>query len=561
MTIRQAAPHPQILWLLRAAGAAGIGLALGAGSIAEAQVAVEYGNLSGSAKPAAAATSKPSPGTAAAKKTAAVGKQAVADAAAPLPASATCASVVTAPPINLDSGKSTLFKLPDGMTLTLRTLGDEDVVKARMLSSNTLYLLGENVGSTNMILQDARGVCTIVDVTVGMDAGALQAKLAQLMPEEKTIRVSAAADTMVLSGTVSDAVRVDQAVTIANAYVRRALEGGRLARGGGEGAGGGQGQSAIGRQSPRVVNMLSVAATQQVLLEVKVAEVSKTLVDKLGAALHLQNLNGGWAYTILSDFLSGSAGLLDAFKSATGEFITIDAEKKDGLVKVLAQPNLMAVSGQEGSFLAGGKVYFPVAQGSTATGIFTNGTVPITLYEQEFGVALKFTPTVLEGGRINLRVAPEVSELAPEGVAIQAVSAGGRTIAPLIVTRRASTTVQLYDGQTFAIGGLIKNNAATDVKAFPILGEIPIIGALFRSTAFQTDRSELLFVVTPHLVKPMTGNVRLPTDNYQEPSRVDLFLGGKMEGDPPEPAASPAPAPVPPAGQGSANGPSGFEVK
>ena len=187
-------------------------------------------------------------------------------------------------------------------------------------------------------------------------------------------------------------------------------------------------------------------------------------------------------------------------QDSTGEFITIDGEKKDGLVKILAEPNLMAISGQEGSFLAGGKVYFPVAQsGRSAAGR------RVTLYEQEFGVGLKFTPTVLAGGRINLKVTPEVSELSPEGVDDPVRRRGGRTIAPLITTRRASTTVQLYDGQSFAIGGLIKNNATTDIKAFPVLGEIPIIGALFRSTAFQTDKSELMFVVTPRLVKPMAG--------------------------------------------------------
>jgi pilus assembly protein CpaC len=186
--------------------------------------------------------------------------------------------------------------------------------------------------------------------------------------------------------------------------------------------------------------------------------------------------------------------------------------------------------------------------------------VPITLQEENFGVGLKFTPTVLEGGRINLKVTPEVSELAPEGVAIQAVNAGGRTIAPVITTRRASTTVQLYDGQSFAIGGLIKYNVRTDIKAFPLLGEIPIIGALFRSSAFQTDKSELLFVVTPHLVKPMAGKVRLPTDSYVEPSRLDFFLGGRMEGPPPELApAAPAPAPNP--APATSRGPSGFETK
>ena len=177
---------------------------------------------------------------------------------------------------------------------------------------------------------------------------------------------------------------------------------------------------AIGRQNVRVVNLLSVSAPQQVLLEVKVAEVSKTLIDKLGASLNLNKINGGWTY-IDPDRLPDREARAYSTRSRkiTGEFITIDAEKKDGLIKILAEPNLMAISGQEGSFLAGGKVYFPVAQSGSLVG---GAATLITLYEQEFGVGLKFTPTVLAGGRINLKVTPEVSELSPEGVTIQSIS-------------------------------------------------------------------------------------------------------------------------------------------
>jgi len=142
---------------------------------------------------------------------------------------------------------------------------------------------------------------------------------------------------------------------------------------------------------------------------------------------------------------------------------------------------------------------------------------------------LRFTPTVLSGGRINLRVSPEVSELSREGVGIGNGTTQARTILPLITTRRASTTVQLADGQSFAIGGLIKNNSTANIKAFPILGEIPILGALFRSSDFQKDKTELVFVVTPRLVKPLPLPIRLPTDGLQEPSRKDLFIDGKLE--------------------------------
>jgi len=208
--------------------------------------------------------------------------------------------------------------------------------------------------------------------------------------------------------------------------------------------------------------------------------------------------------------------------------IGVDALKSDGLVKILAEPTVMAISGQEGSFLAGGKIFIPVSQsdGSSRT---------VTLEEKEFGVSVKFTPTVLEGGRINLAVRPEVSELNREGVGLTAPGVNGLAILPSFTKRRAFTTVQLQDGQSFAIGGLIKNNTTTNIRAFPFLGELPVIGALFRSTEFQTDRSELVFVITPRLVKPLPPDYALPTDNYVEPSRADVIWNGKLEGSGPAP--------------------------
>jgi len=184
----------------------------------------------------------------------------------------------------------------------------------------------------------------------------------------------------------------------------------------------------------------------------------------------------------------------------------------------------MAISGQEASFLAGGKIFIPVTQSGLG-----NGTA-ITLEEREYGVAVKFTPTVLGGGRINLRVAPEVSELNREGVGFSAAGSNATSILPAFTTRRATTTVQLQDGQSFVIGGLIRNNVTSNIKRFPFLGEVPVLGTLFRSSDFQNDRSELVFVVTPHLVKPLQDVPRLPTDEYVPPSRAQFLLGGKHEG-------------------------------
>ena len=437
--------------------------------------------------------------------------------------------------MTLPIGKSTLLKLPE--PVTNRTLGNPSVAQAMLVSPETLYLLGVEIGATNMIVQGKSGRCSAIDVVVTMDPGALQSALRELMPEEKDIRITAAADSLILSGTVSDTLVASRVHDLALAYVRRpasvnagAQQEGMAVAGGGAAAGS---ATNLALQQLRVVNLLQVAAAQQVMLEVKVAEVSKALVDKLGIKVSGGPLIGSVNFNILSDFLIGNLGGGITATRSSGSGVELTAEKKDSLVKVLAEQNMMAISGQEGSFLAGGKILIPVAQDALGR---------VTLEEKEFGVGLKFTPTVLAGGRINLRVAPEVSELSREGVGISGSTTNTNTnnngvnvqqslsILPLITTRRASTTIQLADGQSFAIGGLIKNNTTTNIKAFPILGELPIIGALFRSTDFQNDKTELVFVVTPRLVKPLPTNTRLPTDGYRDPTRKELFIDGKLEG-------------------------------
>lgn len=443
----------------------------------------------------------------------------------------TCNNEIVAPSkLTLALGKSTLLRLPEAVTN--RTLGNPSIAQAMLVSPETLYMLGVEVGTTNMILQGKSGKCSAVDVVVTMDTSALQATYKELMPEETDIRVSAAADSLVLSGSVADSTAVMRAVDLATAFVRRPAAINSAAQSdsvAGTTAVSTQMQpmsvGAAGNTGPqsRIVNLLVVSAAQQVLLEVKIAEVSKTLLDKLGVGVNGGPTLGGWNLNVGSNFITGLlAG--NASISKGGTSIALEAEKKDGLVKILAEPSVMAISGQEGSFLAGGKILIPVSQ------VAATGGIQITLEEKEFGVGLKFTPTVLAGGRINLRVAPEVSELSREGVGITSSGSANPAILPLITTRRASTTVQLVDGQSFAIGGLIKNNTTANIKAFPILGELPIIGALFRSTDFQQDRTELLFVVTPHLVKPLPMNFALPTDNHKNPSREEFFLGGQLEG-------------------------------
>lgn len=450
-------------------------------------------------------------------------------------------------------------------------------VDVLLLSPNEIYLLGKSVGSTNVVLVDRSGGCTALDVTVAMDVTSVQGVLATLLPDEKDIKVSSAYDSLVLTGMVSDATKVSRAVEIASAYV---------------------GGSENGRNA-RVLNMLNVGAPQQVMLEVKVAEISKAVLDRFGIDFSRAYTDGSMI-RFLAGIFGGGAGSLgqitgagpngvplssvgtvvggtipsaigaagnitsdvtpDGFVKYTTEFGTVpgkavtnyglDMQKTDGLVKILAEPTVMAISGREGSFLAGGKIFIPVEQSGS------DGGRSVTLEEKEFGVSVKFTPTVLDGGRINLEVRPEVSELNREGVGLSAPGVSGIAILPSFTTRRAFTTVQLKDGQSFAIGGLIKNNATTNIKAFPILGELPILGALFRSTEFQTDRSELVFVITPRLVKPLPDNYVLPTDNYVEPSRSDVIWHGKLEGDGPARADHPD---LLPGEENSARG--GFEPK
>ncbi|WP_088709736.1 type II and III secretion system protein family protein, partial [Noviherbaspirillum denitrificans] len=448
------------------------------------------------------------------------------------------------------SGQLDLQQLGLPSPAFLRTVGDPHVVQVEPTVSpsprSMFFVFGKRVGSTNLMFQTKEGRCAMVEVTVGVDGNTVQERLQALLPGEKDIRVSSAADSLVLSGTVSDAVAAEKALLIASAYMRKTGTGASPGSGGSGGALGGTGNGDGPKISDRIVNMLSLAAPQQVMLEVKVAEISKTLLDKLGVNLAAIGHHGSWTSILSSNFMTDGAGLLSLTKD-TGERVLIDAEKRDGLVKVLAEPTVMAISGQEGSFLAGGKVFIPVAQNNT------NGVLTITLEEKEFGVGLKFTPTVLDGGRINLKVAPEVSELSREGIGINARGIGGTAVLPLITTRRASTTVQLFDGQSFAIGGLIKNNVTQNMKAMPVLGEIPVLGALFRSADFQTDRSELIFVVTPRLVKPLPPNYGLPTDHFIEPSRSEFFLGGKMEGKaPPPPAANTSSLPPPSPAKGDA---------
>ncbi|NPT44112.1 secretin [Paraburkholderia sp. 1N] len=446
-------------------------------------------------------------------------------------------------------GKSTLLPLAE--PARNRTLGNPTIVQATLVSPRTLYLVGMAVGTTNMIVQGRSGGCQIIDVIVNIDANGLQQSLGQLMPGERGIRVSTAAGNLVLGGHASSSPAAQQALEIAKAFA--SAEPTQQSQNGSGVLGNGtpvNQQSSSTSKAADVINMMTVDAPQQVMLEVKVAEVSKTLINQMGAALNIQGGFGSWSGALVSNLLAGVTSAIAGSKANNRPLsFAIDAQKTDDLVKILAEPNLVAISGQEASFLSGGKIFIPVPQSSST------GATTITLQEEEFGVGLKFTPTVLANGRINLKVAPEVSELSPTGITLSATNVSGVSILPLITTRRASTVVQMNDGESFAIGGLMSSNVTGALKAIPGIGEVPVLGALARSTSFQQDLTELVFIITPHLVKPLqTADLPLPTDSFSQPNEADVYATGNMEGRHPKmraapdsaaPAASPTPAPAP----------------
>ena len=390
-------------------------------------------------------------------------------------------------------GKSKLYRYDDPIIRV--SVADAAIADVMVVNPKQIYLVGKKVGSTNVFIWHKNEKLSALDVTVGVDSGSVLALLQQLLPSEKNIRVSSAGDALVISGQVSDASKVQQAILIAQEFTDK-----------------------------KVLNMMTTDHLPQVLLEVKIAEIDKTIADTLGIQVQGKNftfnmLNGVAAPLGFAAAASGTIGSTSAW---------FQAQINSGLIKILAEPNIMAISGQDGEFLSGGIVFLPVPQSSG-----TGGSV-ITLQPQNYGVGVKFTPTVLSEGRINLKVSPQVSEVQTQGITVTAGSS--TTVLPAITTRQASTTVQLYDGQSFAIGGLIKNNVAEIISAFPGLANLPILGPLFRSTSFRTDRSELIIVVTPRIVQPLDKKPALPTDAFIQPSPTELFFKGQLEGSKPEPS-------------------------
>lgn len=401
--------------------------------------------------------------------------------------------------LRLSIGKSQIIYSPRSLDQVV--IGSPDVADIKLLSSRQVLILGKKPGHTNLVFRDKqRDLNAVIDVVVGYDLDGIKRKIYEVLPHERLIEIRGANDKVMLSGEVSSLASMDKAVAIASSYVPK----------------------------KNVINMLQVGGGQQVMLKVKVSEMARSSLRELGVEFDATNTDAaGRTLQIVTGanlgFTSSSFLNATAVNSANdvADVITakLHALEHNGLSKTLAEPNIVALSGQEASFLAGGEVPIPVTQTTT-------GAVPlITVDYKEFGVGLKFTPTVLSHDKINLKLNTEVSSLDKAN----GVTASGISI-PAISTRRAGTTVEVGDGQSFAIAGLMQNDMTNAINQLPGLGDIPILGALFRSTSFQRNETELVVVVTPRLVKAVHGSkLRAPTDNFVPPNWFDQYLMGKME--------------------------------
>ncbi len=412
-------------------------------------------------------------------------------------------------------------------------VGDPRVLDYVILSPTQIYLLGKSVGSTNLVIWGKNGPARSVSVSVDIDLVPLRQALEKALPGQP-VEVSSVSGSVVLAGNVSDVLVANQAVEYAEAFVRslnrqlllvlRSADGSTTTGPGATAATAAtmSSNAMVNAQlvAVQVINRMRIRDPQQVMLEVRVAEISKTLLDKLGAQLSARGGSGGdLRWSILTGFLAGGAlGQPTAAGALTLRGLDIDAEKRNGLIKILAEPTIVAVSGHEGSFLAGGVIFLPTPAAL--------GQAP-GLQEYPFGISLKFVPTVLDNGRISLRVAPEVSDVSSEGVTY---SVGNTSlILPRINKRNVSTTVQLRDGQSLVIGGLLRNDITQSIKRFPVLGDVPVLGALFRSSQFIAEKTELVVIVSPSLVKPTDDVPALPTDNFTPPTPKEFFFDGKLE--------------------------------
>jgi pilus assembly protein CpaC len=396
------------------------------------------------------------------------------------------------------------------------SIASTDVADVTPLTDRSLYIQGKRIGTTSISVFDQNmQLVELLDLEVTFDARNLQRRIKE--STGSSVSVSTTNQEVILSGSVPDAVTADRIVSVARSMVA----------------------------GPNLVNALSVAPSQQVMLKVRFLEASRDAERDLGVNWFASNKNGtrgvntGLGVPVVGSSagvpLIGSAGALltgtpgaqpfgvvlaNLVNGGTNIDVMISALETKGLVRRLAEPDLVALSGDEARFLAGGE--FPVPTAISTTGAGVTPTVEF----KKFGVGLAFVPTVMRDGLINLRIAPEVSEIDPT----VGVTFNGTTI-PGVVTRNARTTIELRDGQSFAIAGLLQNRSARHIEQLPWLGSVPVLGTLFRSSSYLAHETDLVIIVTPHLVRPSTPVDKLatPFDQRLPSNDVDFFINGQME--------------------------------
>jgi pilus assembly protein CpaC len=465
------------------------------------------------------------------------------------------------------------------------SVGNPDIADILILRAREIYVLGKDLGTTNMLLWDSEDrLIAQVSVEVTHDLQGLKQKLFELLPNEQ-IQVYAAQRSIVLAGSVSSTVNMNAALRIAQGYLAQiatAVEAQAFEQQGSGNEAGGE-----------IINLMQVAGAQQVMLEVKVAEIARSELRRFGMDFSAINVGssrwnfggvaGGAAFPdalfqpgdvripifteqapfgpVIREFLPNvptiqDTGLFASLLTSNSLInMTLDAARQQGLAKILAEPTLTTLSGQEAQFLSGGEFPIPVPQGVQG----------ITVEFKEFGVGLRFVPVVLSGGHINLKLNISVSELTDTAnVAITADGTTSTFLVPSLSKRSASATVELIDGQTMGIAGLINEDLRSVVSKFPGLGSIPILGNLFRSQEFVKGETELVILVTPRLAKPLPQDqIRLPTDDFIEPSNLDFYLMGRIEGRPPRNSSSrnqPAIEPIS-RGQGGVESDFGHDIR
>ncbi len=412
---------------------------------------------------------------------------------------------VTSPKLELAAGKSMVLKTY--LPVKRVSVAAPEIADFILISPKEVYIQAKKPGTTNMILWKGTGMDEVYDIEVTQDLSGLKRQLHEILPYETDIRVFGGKDAITIMGRVSNAMNLKQALSLAGSY---APEG-------------------------KVNNYLEVGGVHQVMLEVKVAEISRSVGKAMG--VNFDGVKGnefgvnkldGLRQIVLpqeqnifthNDFYTYVSPAVNALYRFTEGEITytmyLDALKEDGLAKVLAEPTLIALSGKSASFLAGGEFPVPIPDDDG-----------IAIEYKPYGVRLSFTPTVLDQNRINIKVSPEVSELDFSS----AVRIVGYVI-PGLTKRTAETTIDLANGESFAIAGLLQENVRESVAKYPLLGELPILGALFSSKSFQKNETELIIIVTPHLVQPLDQDTQtLPTDFYQEPNDFEFYLNTVLTG-------------------------------